>query len=196
MRRTWLKGTLLASIGLLLTFSGPAFPQSSDSSSASKMSRKSAGKPSAADLRFAREAAIGGMTEVELGKVVSSKAINDKVKQFAQRMVDDHSKANDQLKSIAEKEKLTIPSELDAKHKAMVDKYTNMSAGAGFDRAYMRDMVKDHETDVALFQKEATSGTDAGLKEFAAMTLPTLQDHLKMAKDTESSLGSASQKSK
>jgi putative membrane protein len=78
----------------------------------------------------------------------------------------------------------------------MVEKYTNMPAGAAFDRAYMKDMVKDHEADVADFQKEANSGTDPGLKEFAGATLPTLQDHLKMAKDIESALGATSSKSK
>jgi len=150
-------------------------------------------KTSAADMKFAKEAAIGGLMEVELGKVAVQKASNDKVKEFGQRMVDDHTKASDQLKSIAAKENITLPTELDAKHKAMVDKMSGMS-GAAFDRAYMADMVKDHQHDVADFQKESTSGSDDALKAWAGTTLPTLQEHLRIAKETDSSLGSTSSK--
>jgi putative membrane protein len=158
---------------------------------AQKSDTAGAAKASAADMKFAREAAMGGMMEVELGKVATQKASTDKVKQFGQKMVDDHSKANDELKSTAAKNNITLPGDLDAKHKAIVDKYSAMS-GTAFDRAYMRDMVKDHTTDVAEFQKEANSGSNPDLKTFAGSTLPTLQEHLKMAKDTNSSLTSTS----
>jgi putative membrane protein len=147
----------------------------------------------APDARFAREAAMGGMLEVELGKVAVQKASSDRVKQFGQRMVDDHSKANDELKSIAAKENITLPTELDAKHKAMVDRFSNMS-GSAFDRAYMRDMVRDHETDIADFQRESNSGANNDLKTWATTTLPTLQEHLRIAKDDESALGISSRR--
>jgi putative membrane protein len=152
-----------------------------------------AAKTSSADMKFAKDAAMGGMMEVEMGKVATKNASNDKVKQFGQRMVDDHGKAGEQLKSLAAKDNLTLPTELDAKHKAMVDKYSAMS-GTAFDRAYMKDMVKDHETDVAEFQKEASGGSNYDLKNWAGTTLPTLQEHLRMAKEAESSLGATSSK--
>jgi putative membrane protein len=133
---------------------------------------------------------MGGMEEVELGKVAVQKAQNDKVKQFGQRMIDDHTKAGEQLKSIAAKDNIAIPSRLNAKHKAVVDKYSNLS-GAEFDRAYMKDMVRDHEKDIADFQKEANGGSNSDLKSWAGSTLPTLQEHLRMAKEANSSLNSS-----
>ncbi len=177
--------TTIAAAGVLAA--AGAFAQQAangnNSDAASGMHSRSSLK--AADMKFAQEAAAGGMEEVELGKLAVQKAQNDKVKQFGQRMIDDHTKANDQLKSLAAKDNITLPTDLDAKGKAMVAKYSNLS-GAAFDRSYMRDMVKDHQKDVAEFQKESTSGSNDDLKGFAAATLPTLQDHLKMAQETAS----------
>lgn len=201
MRFTWKNGALLAGVGLLMTLSGLVIAQNSDSAGASKMSSskmsssKGGGKASAADLKFAREAAVGGLAEVQMGMTALQKASNDKVRQFGQKMVDDHSKANDQLKSIAEGKKITLPTELDAKHKKTAEMMAKMS-GAGFDRDYITDMVKDHEEDVAEFQKEAMNGSDPDIKNFAAMALPTLQQHLQMAKDISSSLGASGSKTK
>jgi putative membrane protein len=203
MTLTWKNGALLASAGLLMTLSGSVIAQSSNSSSKSTGSSastaastaKSSGKVSAADMKFARDAAVGGLMEVQMGMTAEQKASNDKVKQFGQKMVNDHSKANDQLMSIASKKNITLPTEIDAKHKKAMEMTSKMS-GTGFARDYMRDMVRDHETDVAEFQKEANSGSDPDLKNFAAMTLPTLQQHLQMAKDIDSSLGQSSSKSK
>jgi putative membrane protein len=180
MRFTWKNGILLAA-GFVFALGGTIAAQTTDA------------KTSAADVKFAKEAAMGGMMEVDLGKVAVQKASNAKVKEFGQRMADDHSKAADQLKSIAAKENITLPTELDAKHKAMVDKMSSLS-GAEFDRAYMADMVKDHQHDVADFQKESTSGSDDTLKAWAGKTLPTLQEHLRIAKETDSSLGATSRK--
>src|ERR1700737_2206453 len=97
-------------------------------------------------------------------------------------MVDDHSKANDKLKEVASRESITLPNDLSAKDQATYDRLSKLN-GAAFDRAYARDMVKDHETDVAAFQREANGGKDDSLKSFASETLPTLQDHLKQAKE-------------
>jgi putative membrane protein len=146
------------------------------------------GKASAADLKFAREAAVGGMEEVELGRVAVQNASNDQVKQFGQRMIDDHTKANDELKSIAAKQNITLPTDLDAKHRAMVDRMKALK-GAEFDRTYMKNMVQDHEHDIAEFQKEASSGSDSDIQGFASRTLPTLQDHLRMAQDAAKAVG-------
>jgi putative membrane protein len=135
------------------------------------------------DSHFVMEAADGGMAEVEMGKLAVEKASSPDVKNFGQRMVDDHSKANDELKQVASQKGITLPSAPSAKHKAKMDKMSKLS-GAAFDKAYMDDMVADHKKDVGEFQKEASSGKDPDVKAFASKTLPTLQDHLKMAQET------------
>jgi putative membrane protein len=132
------------------------------------------------DRQFIMEAARGGMAEVELGQLASDKAESPAVKQFAQRMVTDHGKANDELKSLAQSKNIMLPTDLDAKHKATKDRLSKLS-GAQFDRAYMQDMVSDHQKDVSEFKKQSTSAKDPELKAWAAKTLPTLQEHLQMA---------------
>jgi putative membrane protein len=145
-----------------------------------------ADKPSTpADSRFATKAAMGGMAEVQLGQLALKNSSNTDVKTFAQKMVSDHTKAGEKLKDVAAKDNIALPSDMDAKDKALYDKLSKLQ-GADFDKAYMKDMVKDHKTDVAEFQKEANSGGNPDLKQFAGDTLPTLQEHLKMAEDTSS----------
>lgn len=143
--------------------------------------------PSAADKKFMMEAASGGMTEVELGKLAVSKGSDQKVKDFGQKMIDDHTKANDELKALASQKSVTLPTEPMPKDKAVISKMSGMS-GAAFDKAYVADMVKDHKKDVADFQKEANSGMDADVKGWASKTLPTLQSHEKMIEDIQSGM--------
>jgi putative membrane protein len=138
------------------------------------------GNLNAQDSNFLMDAAMGGMMEVELGRVATQKGASDAVKQFGQRMVDDHSAANTELTSLASGKGITLPTTLDEKHQAHVTKLSAMS-GAEFDRAYGKMMVSDHTKDVAEFEKQSTKGTDPDLKAFAGKTLPTLQEHLKMA---------------
>lgn len=138
------------------------------------------------DKRFLKDAALGGMTEVELGKLAVQKASRDEVKQFGQKMVDDHSKANDELKQVASKENVSIPDSLDSKHQSRIEKLSKLS-GEDFDKAYAKDQLKDHEADVREFQNEAQNGSDPGVKAFASSTLPTLQQHLSMLKDLNKS---------
>ena len=140
------------------------------------------------DNSFVTKAAQGGMAEVQLGKLAQSHAASDKVKTFGQRMVDDHTKANDELSKIAGQKGVTLPTSLNAKDQATMDRLSKLN-GAAFDRAYMQDMVKDHREDIAEFKKEANSGQDPDFKAFASKTLPTLQEHLSMAEQTNSALG-------
>ena len=133
------------------------------------------------------EAAMGGMAEVELGHRAIQTGQSDTVKQFGQRMVDDHSKANAELMTVATGKGITLPTEIDAKHRAAIAKMARLS-GADFDRAYAKDMLSDHNKDVALFKKQAESGTDPDLKAFAAKTLPTLQEHQQMAEAMNSAM--------
>jgi putative membrane protein len=126
------------------------------------------------------DAAMGGLMEVELGRMATQQGASDAVKQFGQRMVDDHSKANEELMSLASSKGITLPTELDEKHRSHMTKMSSMT-GADFDREYVKMMVSDHRKDVSEFEKESTRGTDADLKAFAGRTLPTLQEHLQMA---------------
>jgi len=148
-------------------------------------------RTSSPDHAFVMEAAQGGMAEVALGRLAGEKASNDRVKQFGQRMVDDHSKANDELKALAQTKNISLPTALDAKHKATEDRLSKLS-GAAFDRAYIQEMVADHKKDVADFQKESKSGGDSEVKAWAAKTLPTLEEHNKMVQEISASLRSGS----
>ena len=145
---------------------------------------------SSADQSFIKEAALGGQMEVELGRLAVEKASNAEVKQFGQRMVDDHGKANEQLSSIAQQKNVQVATELTGKAKADQDRLSKLS-GEQFDRAYMQLMVQDHRKDVAEFRKQSTKAKDADVKSFASQTLPTLEDHLKLAEQTQSALGGA-----
>ena len=142
------------------------------------------------DQHFVMEAAKGGLAEVELGKVASQKASNDQVKKFAQRMVDDHGKANDELKSLAQNKNITLPTQVDPKDKAFEDRLSKLS-GEQFDRAYMQHMLADHRKDVNAFRMESKSGKDPDVKSWAAKTLPTLEEHLKQAQDTNKAVGTS-----
>jgi putative membrane protein len=136
------------------------------------------------EKKFVKDALLGGMTEVELGKVAVEKASSDAVKQFGQKMIDDHSKANEELKQIASKENINAPDSLDSKHQSRVDKLSKLS-GPDFDRAYIKDQLKDHQQDVKEFQLEAKSGSDPEVKSFASKTLPILEEHLSMVKELD-----------
>ncbi len=141
-----------------------------------------------ADHEFAMKVLMDGMTEVELGQVALKNAASEDVKTFAQRMIDDHSKAGDELKTLATSKGLTTPTALDAQHKKMVDDMAKLS-GADFDRKYMENMVKDHDKAVALFEKEVANGKDADAKSWAEKTLPTIREHQKMARDIAGKVG-------
>ena len=125
------------------------------------------------------------MAEVEFGKLAVQKAYSDDVKQFGQRMIDDHSKANNNLKQVASALGVNLPQHLSAKDEATKERLAKL-AGDQFDKAYVRDMVKNHKADVAAFRTESSTGRDASLKSFAMQLLPTLRDHLKNAENIES----------
>ena len=132
------------------------------------------------DRTFAQKAAEGGLAEVALGQLAQQNADSQQVKDFGQKMVTDHSAANQELQQIAQQENLTLPTEPDSKDQALQKRLSAMK-GSAFDAAYARDMVKDHQQDVADFKREAQSGKDPALKAFAQKTLPVIQEHLQMA---------------
>lgn len=147
-----------------------------------------AATPSHSDISFMKDAAEGGLDEVKLGQLAQQKGASDKVKMFGQRMVTDHSKANNELQMLAQQKNITLPSDISSKQKSNY-KTLSEKSGNDFDKAYITAMVKDHEEDVAAFQKEANNGTDADVKAFAAKTLPTLQEHLRLAQSIAGELG-------
>jgi putative membrane protein len=133
------------------------------------------------DAEFVKDAASGGMLEVELGKVAAAKAKNADVKAFAERMVKDHSAANEKLKAAAKAAGHTAPTELNDKHQKTLDKFKDYK-GTDFDKDYVECMVKDHEEAAKAFEKASKEAKDAGLKRFAADTLPVVKQHLEVAK--------------
>lgn len=139
------------------------------------------------DQEFVNKAAQGGMAEVMLGQTASTKGTSPDVKNFGNRMVSDHGKANDELKQLAQNKGVTLPADIDDESKKMADKLSTLS-GKDFDKAYISGMVDDHEKDVKEFEKASKDAKDPDLKAWATKTLPTLQDHLKMAKEAKSKL--------
>jgi putative membrane protein len=156
---------------------------------------KTADHAASADHTFVTKVAEGGMAEVKLGQLAADKATSEDVKKFGQRMVTDHSKANDELKALAQQKSITLPTDLNAKDKATYDRFSKLS-GAEFDRAYMQHMLADHRTDVNEFKKESTSGKDPDVKAWAGKTLPTLEEHLKLAQDANKAVGTSGTKEK
>ncbi len=143
---------------------------------------------SSSDRKFAMTAAMGGMSEVEMARLALTKASSDAVKQYAQKMIDDHTANNAELMQIATTKGLTLPTAPDAKHRAMMAKMARLS-GAEFDRQYiMMAGHKDHQKMEKLFRDESMRGRDADLKAFAAKTLPVVQQHLQMARDLHGSM--------
>jgi putative membrane protein len=145
------------------------------------------------DIDFAKKAAGDGMAEVKLGELAQQQAESDQVKQFGQRMVDDHGKANEKLKAIAEQKGIDLPQKMPDEAQQTYDQLQKKS-GQEFDQAYMDKMVEDHHKAIDLFQQEAKGGQDPELQSFAEQTLPTLQQHLDLAqKDQEQATAAANQ---
>jgi putative membrane protein len=136
------------------------------------------------DSKFVRNAAAAGVTEVELGKVAADRGANDEVKKLGQKTVDDHTKINAELKTLAQEHQLDLAKALgDAakKSKREAEDLSNRR-GADFDKAYLNMVVRDREEAVKAYGKASTKAEDSEVKAFAAKTLVTLQEHLDGAK--------------
>ncbi|HBG06952.1 MAG: DUF305 domain-containing protein [Geobacteraceae bacterium GWC2_58_44] len=141
-----------------------------------------------ADKAFVKSAAGGGMMEVQMGELATKNAASQEVKDFGQRMVTDHGKANDELKTIAAAKDVKLPTELKGKQKEKVDKFSKLT-GAEFDKKYMQAMVKDHVKDIAKFNKAIKNVKDPEINAWATKTLPTLEQHLQQAKELAQKVG-------
>ena len=173
-----MRTALLLTAGLLI--GAPAFAQQSLGEK-SGVNSLAGIAPTTQD--FVQEAAIGGLFEVQSSQLAEQRAQDPSVKAFAERMVADHTKANDQLKQVvsAGNMNVQIPATLDSTHQTKLDKLQSLN-GNGFTQRYDNDQVTAHEETVSLFQRYAKGGDNPALKQFAQQTLPTLQDHLAMAK--------------
>jgi putative membrane protein len=172
MMNTFLAGGVVLGLAVAPAFAGqqPTTAEKADQTMAY-------GKTS--DDTFMMKAASAGMEEVALGKLAVEKASSDEVKKFGQRMVDDHSKAGEELKILAQNKHITLPSETDPRGKATYDRLSKLT-GASFDRAYMQTMAAGHRQALNDFRMETKMGKDADVKGWAAKTLPTIEAHVKM----------------
>ena len=151
----WIKASYVAAVTTLFTFVGCW----------AVLAHQDAAPPAASsganDTTFAKKAAAGGIAEVKMGQLAQQKGTADSVKKFGARMVEDHSKAGDELKQAASQSNITLPTDMSAKDKATYDMLSKLS-GAAFDRAYARDMVRDHEEDIAEFQQGSERRAQSG----------------------------------
>ncbi len=168
--------TILTTVAALALVAAPAIAQTNP-------------KPDQSDQTFANEAATGGKAEVDLGRYMEEHGHDVKVREFGRRMVTDHTAADTKLKGAAAQGNVKLPAAPDPEERKTLSELRKLR-GAALDRAYIDDMVQDHQKDVQLFQQEAQSGTNPQMKSFAQETLPTLQQHLSQAEELQKTVGS------
>jgi putative membrane protein len=144
----------------------------------------------AQDEGFVKKAARDGVAEVEMAKIAEQRATDPEVKQLAQRIQQDHEKANEELKQLASQKGIRLPDAPDRTHQKISKTLSELN-GSDFDKSYIKEMVKDHKKDVKEFQKEATKGKDADLKNWASQKVDTLRQHLQAAQSIQARLQSA-----
>jgi putative membrane protein len=183
MKKFIVAAAVLAAAGLCLALARPALAQKkSRRGQGQNMAQKNQKDTTKIDDRtFAKKAAMGGMAEVALGRLGEKNAKHAAVRDFARRIVIDHDEANRRLLAILQRKNMTVPTALDSKHREAADRLGRLT-GSKFDRAFMKQMVKDHVKTVKLFKVEAKHGRDPDLKAFASQTLPTLSEHLARAR--------------
>jgi putative membrane protein len=138
------------------------------------------GQPSPMDRMFVTKAMQGGMAEVQLAQLTMQKSENAQVKQFAQQMIDDHSKLNEQMKPVAQQLGLSAPTQISKKDRKVMANLQGLS-GSAYDQAYIKNMVKAHKQDLSEFQTEASSGQDQTVKDAANQGSKAIAQHLQMA---------------
>lgn len=157
-------------------------------SSASEQGARGSSQAGQSDQAFAVQAAIAGLAEVETAKLAKKRASSDAIREMAEKMVDDHSRANDRLTSIASKQNITLPKNLEAAQQRDVDRLQKLS-GQAFDRALLAHERQAHREAIALYSKQAESGSNAELKKFAADQLPKLREHLEQVEKLQRQSG-------
>jgi putative membrane protein len=171
------KKTMIGSVGLALMLSSGVLLAAESEGQRGQLTSK--------DYKFASEAIQGGMQEVQLGELAKQKAGSQGVRDFGERMVTDHQKANDDLKQIVQKKGAILPATV-SHHETSTLEHLQKLSGAEFDKAYVSDMVRDHKKDVKDFEKASQNLSDPDLKAFAEKTLSVIQEHLSIAQNLES----------
>jgi len=172
--------------GMIAAISGFTLLLGVTTMTAAENSNEQRGQLSAKDYKFVKEAALGGMAEVQLGDLARQKANNQSVRSFGERMVSDHTKANNELRDLITKKGATLPTETSHHDKAM--ERLEKASGADFDRMYAADMVKDHKKDLKEFRSAAQNSTDPDVKNWAQKTIATLEEHSRMAQEMEATV--------
>jgi putative membrane protein len=168
-----LKTSSLIALALVVSTAAQAAPSNTTQASPSRTTRD-----------FINNAVVANKFEIDSSQLALQKSQSNDVKDFAQRMIDDHTKAGQQIQDTLEQEKLSglAPQDLDKKHQKLEDKLSN-DTGAKFDKDYLSAQVDAHKEAVSLFKKYSEKGDDPGLKTAAADILPTLQQHKQMVDD-------------
>jgi putative membrane protein len=143
---------------------------------------------SESDRQFVTEMSSGNLAEAQLGNLAAQKAASSDVKQFAERMVDDHSRANNELQQLVSGKGLSLPQEVGSQHQAVIDQLSKLS-GREFDRAYVSEMIRKHEMTVTKLESAAQQSNDADLKAWVMKILPTVREHLQMAQEIAGKIG-------
>jgi putative membrane protein len=176
------KATIAAMFSAIL-FVGVTFAQ--QTKQATKSSSDTLSYP---DRSFIDSAEEGNLAEIESAKIIEQKATNPAVKDFASRMVTDHTQASQELKALAKSTGVNLPTEPTAAEKNQKDEWQKVS-GAKLDDAYLRDQLEDHKQAISVFENEIEHGKDEAVKQYAEKTLPTLQDHIRIAEDIAGKMG-------
>jgi putative membrane protein len=140
------------------------------------------------DASFLQDAARSSIREVEMSRGALTRSEDPKVKEFAQKMIDDHTRMNQELKSFATSRGVVIPDQANAEDRQQVDKLASLS-GKSFDQEFAGRMVADHQKAVEDFRARATSASDPEVRQFASKHLTMLEEHLERARDLQKSLG-------
>jgi putative membrane protein len=186
--------TLVLGTALVSFSAGPVFGQAPDQSRQPSPPAASSSQAQLSDEQFVSQMMMSNMAEVELGKLGSEKATNSELKSFAQRLVQDHGQALEELKIVARKKNITIPSEMDAEHKATYDKLAALS-GAAFDREFAETMVDAHRKSVEKLTAHLANAKDQDVRAWVSKVLPTVREHLKIAEQVRSkAVGTTGQK--
>jgi putative membrane protein len=159
--------------------STPGQNPSMDSQMNKMNNMQQAGQPSPMDRMFVKSAMQGDMAEVQLAQLTLQKSSNDQLKQFAQRMITDHTRLNQQMKPVAQQIGVQVPTEVSKKDKKTMAQLQGLS-GQAYDQAYIKDMVKDHKKDLSEFQSEASSGSDPTVKDAANQGSQVIAQHLQL----------------
>jgi putative membrane protein len=172
----------VAAVALALG-AAPAYAQTSYGTTTTTTTQSGSTKISKADENFIKKVAQDGIAEVDLATLAKEHAKSDQVKTFAERMIKDHTKANQELERIAQNDGVAIPGEAGEEHSKMRAELSKFK-GEEFDQRYMKEMVEAHQKAVSLLEQETKTVDNKDLKAFAEATLPVVKEHLQMAKAT------------